>query len=159
MAAMARPAQAQSPVPIRLKLGVLAATESKVRDVTSSPMFSGEVEVKLPISQLSVSLGYSYGKKGGNSFQSIPLMVNKLFSPPNPLAGTLGNIYFGAGVGAYFLHRGGDDSGNSTSIGVRGLVGYQFPNPFFLEAQYQLVAGGVKGLRPNGLLLYGGYKF
>ncbi len=157
--ATARPAQAQSPIPIRLKLGVLAATDPDVRDVTHSPMFSGEVEVRLPVSQLSVSLGYAYGEKGGTNFRSIPLLVNKIFSPPNPLAGTVGNLYYGAGLGLYFLHRGGHDSGSNTNFGGRGTIGYQFPNPFFVEAQYHMVAGGVKGLSPNGLALYGGYKF
>ena len=155
----ARPAQAQSPVPIRLKLGALFATDGDVKDVAGSTLFSSEVEVRLPLSQLSVSLGYTYGKKDGDSLQSIPLLINQRFSPPNPLSGTIGNVYFGAGIGLYFLHRGGSGSKSDTKIGGRGLVGYQFPNPFFVEAQYHLVAGGVNGLSPNGPVLYGGYKF
>ena len=155
----AQPAQAQSPVPIRLKLGALIATDSDVKKAAGDVLFSSEVDVTIPLAKISVSLGYTYGKKGNSSLTSVPLLVNKLFSPPNPLAGTVGNVYFGAGAGVYFLRRGGYKAATDTKIGGRAFVGYQFPKPYFVEAQYHLVAGGVNGLSPNGPVFYGGYKF
>jgi hypothetical protein len=163
IAAGPQPAKAQETVlPIRLKLGVLLPTDSDVRDLVGNPIFSGEVQVDLPSlgqGRSAVSLGYLERGSHGNSFRAIPLTLTRFFSPPNPLAGTTGNLYFGGGVGVYFLHRGGDGSANATKFGIHGVVGYQFPNPWFVEGKYHLVSGGVNGLSPNGLDIYVGRKF
>jgi len=159
----AQPAKAQETVlPIRLKLGVLLPTDGDVKNFVGTPIYSGELQVDLPSlgsGKSSLSVGYMERGSHGNSFRSIPLTLTRLFSPPNPLAGTTGNVYFGAGAGVYFLHRGGDGSDSATKFGIHGVVGYQFPNPWFVEGKYHLVSGGVNGLSPNGLNLFLGRRF
>ncbi len=83
----------------------------------------------------------------------------RLFSPPNPARGVTGNVYFGAGLGAYFLKATAPGvSESKTRPGLFGVVGYQFPNPFFLEAKYHLT-GKVAGVSANGLALMVGRHF
>jgi hypothetical protein len=158
-----QPAKAQDKLlPIRLKLGVLLPADSDVRDVVGNPVYSGELQIDLPSlgqGRSSLCIGYMERGSHGNSFRAVPLTLTRLFSPPNPLAGTTGNLYFGAGAGVYFLHRGGEGSASATKFGIHGVVGYQFPNPWFVEGKYHLVSGGVNGLSPNGLNLFLGRKF
>lgn len=61
----------------------------------------------------------------------------------------------------YFLHGddGNGDSHDKTTLGGFGQIGYQFPNPYFVEAKYQAVVGKADGLTPNGLLLFVGRRF
>jgi hypothetical protein len=159
----AAPVKAQETLlPIRLKLGVLLPTDSDVRDFVGNPILGGEVQLDLPASvsgRSAVSLGYMERSSHGKSFRAIPLTLTRFYSPPNPFAGKTGNVYFGGGVGVYFLHRGGPDSDDATKFGIHAVVGYQFPNPWFVEGKYHLVSGGVNGLSPNGLNLFLGRKF
>ena len=65
------------------------------------------------------------------------------------------------GIGAYFL-QGDDGIGSSeskTTFGGFAQAGYQFPNPYFVEAKYQLVAEKADGLSANGLMLFVGRRF
>lgn len=159
-------AQAQnSPLPIRLKLGVLSAQDRDVRNYVGSTLYGGEVEVGLPGitgGQTVVSLGYFERRRSGNSFRTIPLTISRLYSPPNPTSGLTGNVYFGFGGGLYYLHKGGGDSDNETTFGGFGVVGYRFPRRLaifdLVEAKFHLVAGSANGLTPNGFTFMAGIQ-
>jgi hypothetical protein len=160
------PAQAQkSPIPIRLKLGILSAQDRDVRNYAGTPLYGGEVEVGLPgimTGQTVVSLGYFERRKNGNSFRVVPLTVSRLYSPPNPASGLTGNVYFGFGGGLYYLTKGGSDSDSETTFGGFGVAGYRFPKRLLIfdlvEAKFHLVAGKANGLSPNGLTLMVGMQ-
>ena len=49
-------------------------------------------------------------------------------------------------------------STSKTTIGGFASVGYQFPNPYFIEAKYNLV-GKVAGLNPSSLVIMAGRHF
>ncbi|MBV9865857.1 MAG: hypothetical protein JO316_10925 [Abitibacteriaceae bacterium] len=159
-----KPALAQStgPVPVRVKLGVLLPAQSTTKNFAGSTQFNAEADVAIPslgAGRTLVGLGYSQGSKNGGKLRSIPLTVTRLFSPPNPVAGVTGNVYFGLGAGAYFLRASGPGgSASKTRPGAFGVVGYQFPNPFFVEAKYHIV-GKVVGVSPTGLSLMIGRRF
>jgi hypothetical protein len=149
-------------IPVRVKLGVLYPTDSTTRTATGSVHLGGEVDVALPKllgGKYIVSAGYFNGSDGGNKLRMIPVTIGRYFQPPNPAKSLTGNVYAGAGIGAYFV-RGqvGGVSDSKTTIGGYGSVGYQFPNPFFVEAKYH-IAGKVNGLRPGGLTLMVGRHF
>lgn len=149
-------------IPVRAKLGVNYPTDSDTRNATGSVHLGGEVDVALPKllgGKYFVSAGYFQGSDSGNKLRMIPVTIGRYFQPPNPAKSLTGNVYAGAGLGAYFL-RGqvGGVSDSKTTIGGFGSVGYQFPNPFFVEAKYHLT-GKVQGLRGGGLTLMVGRHF
>lgn len=150
--------QAQSPVPLRLKLGVLLAQDGDVRSRAGSTIFGGELDLDLPTMVAGKTrLGIGYFEKSG--FRYIPVTVSRIFSPPNPAAKITGSPYFGIGGGGYFLRGGG---ANEVKLGVFAVGGYEFPRTLlffdFVEAKYQYTFGGVNGLSPNGLVLMLGKK-
>ena len=157
-------AQAQNTglVPLRAKLGVLYPTNGATRDATGNIHLGGEVDVALPKlfgGKYLISAGYFEGRDNGNKLRMIPLTIGRYIQPPNPVGALTGNVYFGAGVGAYLLRaQAGGVSDSKTTIGGYGSVGYQFPNPYFVEAKYHLV-GKVNGLRPGGLAITVGRHF
>ena len=158
-----KPAAAQdSPLPIKVKLGVLLPTDGDTKDFAGNTHFMGEVDLNIPLPGVGntvLTAGYSQGSRGGRKLRVIPLTIAQVFSPPNPAAGLTGNVYFGVGVGAYLLRASGDgDTENKTTFGGFGVVGYQFPNAYFVEAKYH-VAGDVAGLSPNGPAFLVGRKF
>jgi hypothetical protein len=162
-----RAAQAQtvsSPLPIRVKLGILTPQEGKTRDTYGSPLYFGEIEVALPSltgGRYSASVGYGQNSRDGNTFRVIPITVSRLFSPPNPVSGATGNIYYGLGAGAYLMRASGNGSSVSkTNIGGFGVAGYQAPGgSYFFEAKYHLVGGSVRGAKASGLALMLGRRF
>lgn len=161
-AAPAAQAQTTGLIPVRVKLGGLYPTSGDTRDLTGSAHFGGEVDVALPKllgGKYLLSAGYFEGRDNGNKLRMIPLTIGRYFQPPNPAGALTGNVYFGAGLGAYLV-RGqvGGASDSKTTIGGYGSVGYQFPNPYFVEAKYHLV-GKVNGLRPGGLAIMVGRHF
>lgn len=166
-AASARPTAAQgvpsiNPLKARLKIGVLLPNQSNTRTFTGSTHFNAEADIAVPNlgqGRTYATIGYSQGSKHGGKLRSIPLTLTRIFSPPNPVSGVTGNVYFGLGAGAYFLRAsGGGVSESKTRLGGFGVVGYNFPNPFFVEAKYQFV-GKVAGVSPTGLALMVGRRF
>lgn len=162
-----RPAAAQglasvNPLKARLKIGVLLPGQGDTRTFTGSTHFNAEADIAIPNlgqGRTYASIGYSQGSKNGGRLRSIPLTLTRIFSPPNPVSGVTGNVYFGLGAGAYFLRASGRGASiNKTRLGGFGVVGYQFPNPFFVEAKYQFV-GKVAGVSPTGLALMVGRRF
>jgi hypothetical protein len=155
-------ARAQSsPIPIRLKLGALLASDGDVRSFSGSPLFAAELDVDLPqvaTGKTRIGIGYYERSKSGRKFTTIPVTISRIFTPPNPTASVTGSPYFGFGVGGYFLRRSGPGGDNELKPGGFGVAGYDFPQKFlgfisFVEAKYHLVAGGANGLSPNGLLV------
>ena len=157
-------AQAQDTglIPVRAKLGILYPTSTTTRNATGSVHLGGEVDVALPKlfgGKYFVTAGYFDGSDSGNKLRMIPVTIGRYFQAPNPAKSLTGNVYAGAGLGAYFV-RGqvGGVSDSKTTVGGYGAVGYQFPNPYFIEAKYH-IAGKVNGLRPGGVTLMVGRHF
>lgn len=150
-------------LPIRAKIGVLNPSGSG-KDFSGSTHISGEIELLLPKlfpgkGKTGVNIGISRGSKNGNRLQVVPLTIERLFSPPNPAGSLTGNIYGGVGVGPYFVRASGNGtSASKTTLGGFGVVGYQLPNKYFVEAKYHL-AGKVNGINPGGLALMVGRSF
>jgi len=163
--AVAQPAQAQDTglVPVRVKVGMTYSQSSATRTFSGSTGLTGEVDVRVPwlgASNVMFSAGYQESSRNGRKLRVIPITLSKTFGPPNPLSGATGNVYFGAGVGAYLVKAsGGGVSNDGTKVGGFGMVGYQFPNPYFIEAKYHLVGGKVGGVRANNLALMVGRHF
>lgn len=182
LVAAPRAAQAQGRTlfPIRLKLGVYLPSDKDTRNISSSRHLSGEVEVALNRTgssggQTLLSVGYSY--KSGSDFESqssyqvIPVSLTQIISPPKRAGRATSNIYYGAGVGLYFV-RVFDTvdttrltpsstfvySKRRTLIGASIVAGYQTPSSFFIEGKYHIVTGTVEGYSPNGLSLFVGVR-
>jgi hypothetical protein len=172
MAASPQAAQAQvsNIIPIRLKLGVLLPNDRDTKELAGNTHLSGEIDVAIPFSGGSgqpslISVGYSRGSRGGRSYTVIPVSLTKLSSPPNPASRVTGNIYYGAGVGLYFVRASGipqDEAGSfsksRTLFGASLVAGYQTPLSFFIEGKYHLVTGTVEGYSPNGLSVFIGKR-
>lgn len=141
---------------VRVKLGVFLPQDGDTKDFAGTTHLRGEVEVGLPVpgaGRVSVAAGYSEGSKSGRKLRVIPITVSQTFSPPNPAAGITGNVYFGYGIGLYYLRAsGGGDSDSKTSLGGFGMVGYQFPNDLFIEGKYHLT-GKVGDVSASGISL------
>ncbi|MES2463760.1 MAG: hypothetical protein V4671_24590 [Armatimonadota bacterium] len=177
MVASSHAAQAQvsNIIPIRVKLGVFLPNDRDTKDLSNSTHFSGEVDVALPFTggsggQTLLSVGYSRGSRGDRSYQVIPVSLTKISSPPNPVGRVTGNVYYGAGVGLYFVRAGNysvsnGNTGSSslesksrTLFGASLVAGYQTPLSFFIEGKYHLVTGSVEGYSPNGLSVFIGKR-
>lgn len=157
-------AQAQTTglVPVRAKIGALLPAQSEARDNAGSLVPAAEVDVRIPriLGADFVSVGIQTRSNDGGRLRVVPVTVSRTFQPPNPVGRITGSPYFGVGAGAYFLNgRSGGESDSKVAPGAFGQVGYQFPNKLFVEAKYQIVAGKVAGLRPNGLVLALGRSF
>lgn len=161
----ARAAKAQDTglLPVRVKVGALLPTESRTKDRAGDIIPAAELDLRIPrlfgTSGGSTFASIGYQDRGG--LRTIPITISRTFSPKNPLKVVTGAPYFGLGAGVYLLN--GDDkfgsSESKTTFGGFAQAGYQFPNPYFIEAKYQLVAGKADGLSPNGLLLFVGRRF
>lgn len=151
-------------IPLRAKVGVNLTRSSATKNFSGSTGYGAEVDVAIPkflgIGQTFVSAGYFQNSNNGNKLRMIPVTIGRYFSPPNPVGGLTGNVYFGAGLGPYFLRASGAGGGSTskTTIGGFATAGYQFPNPYFIEAKYHLV-GKVGGLNPSSLVIMGGRHF
>lgn len=161
-------AQVSNIIPIRVKLGVFLPTDRDTKDLSNSTHFSGEIDVALPFSggsggQTLLSVGYSRGSRGDGNYQVIPVSLTKINSPPNPVGRVTGNVYYGAGLGLYFVRAnvnlGSEGFTKSRTLFGSSLVaGYQTPTSFFIEAKYHLVIGTVEGYSPNGLSVFIGKR-
>lgn len=161
--ARAAHAQGTGLLPVRVKIGALLPTDSNTKDQAGDIIPAAELDLRIPRlfaggnGGTYASIGYQ--DRGG--LRTIPITISRTFAPINPLKAATGNPYFGLGIGAYFL-QGDDGIGSSeskTTVGGFAQAGYQFPNPYFIEAKYQLVAQKADGLSANGLLLFVGRKF
>lgn len=163
-AVMPHAAQAQTTgiVPVRVKVGALLPSQSATRDNAGSVVPAAEVDIRIPriLGADFVSVGIQSRSKDGGKLRVIPITLSRTFQPPNPVGRVTGSPYFGVGAGAYILN--GRNNGNSDSKVAPGgfaQAGYQFPNKYFLEAKYQVVAGKAAGLRPNGVVVSIGRSF
>ena len=161
--ARAAHAQGVGLLPLRVKIGAVLPTQSETKDRAGDIIPAAELDVRIP-KLFSGGKGGTYasiGYQDRGGLRTIPLTLSRTFAPINPLKAATGNPYFGLGIGAYFLN--GDNgigaSKSKTTFGGFAQAGYQFPNPYFIEAKYQLVAGKADGLSPNGLVLFVGRKF
>lgn len=136
--------------------------DSDTRRFSGSTQFNIEADLALPnigLGKYFVSAGYSQGSRNGNKLRVVPVTIGRMFSPINPARSITGNVYFGAGLGPYFLRASnGVASASKTTIGAYGVVGYQLPNPYFVEAKYHLT-GKVAGINPSGLAVMVGRRF
>ena len=161
----ARAAHAQDTglLPLRVKVGALLPTQSETKDQAGDIIPAAELDVRIPklFSGGSGSTFASIGYQDRSGLRVVPLTLSRTFGPKNPLKIVTGNPYFGLGAGVYFLN--GDDgvgsSQSKTTFGGFAQAGYQFPNPYFIEAKYQIVAQKADGLSANGLMLFVGRRF
>jgi hypothetical protein len=148
-------------IPVRAKVGAFLP-QSSGKDFAGSTNFIVEGDVAIPnlsAGKIFVSAGYSQGSNNGNKMRVIPITIGRYFAAPNPLASVTGNVYGGLGAGAYLVRASTPVSSESkTTIGGFGVVGYQFPSKFFVEAKYH-IAGKVNGARPSGLAIMVGRSF
>lgn len=152
-------AQSTGLLPLRAKIGALLPSNGFTKDRAGDFVPAGELDLRIPkfLGGSFASIGYQERK----GLRVVPITISRTFGPANPLESVTGNIYFGVGAGVYFLH-GNDGVGSSkdkTTLGGFGQVGYQFPNPYFIEAKYQVLAQKADGLSGNGLMLFVGRKF
>ena len=163
MPARAAKAQGTGLLPVRVKIGAVLPTQSETKDRAGDIIPAAELDLRIPrlFSGGKGSTYASIGYQDRGGLRTIPITLSRTFSPVNPLKVATGNAYFGLGAGVYLLN-GDDNIGSSqskTTFGGFAQAGYQFPNPYFIEAKYQLVAGKADGLSPNGLVLFVGRKF
>ena len=156
-------AQDTGVLPVRVKIGALLPSQSETKDRAGDIIPAAELDLRIPklFSGGGGSTFASIGYQDRGGLRTVPITLSRTFGPKNPLKAATGNVYFGAGAGVYFLN--GDDgfgaSQSKTTFGGFVQAGYQFPNPYFIEAKYQLTAGKADGLSPNGLLLFVGRRF
>ena len=157
----ARAAHAQDTglLPVRVKIGALLPTDGTTKDEAGDIIPAAELDVRIPrlFGGSFASIGYQ--DRGG--LRTVPITISRTFGPKNILKPVTGNAYFGLGAGVYLL-KGDDgigDSQSKTTVGGFAQAGYQFPNPYFIEAKYQLVAQKADGLSANGLMLFVGRRF
>ncbi len=136
--------------------------EGTGKDFAGSTNFIVEGDVAIPnlsAGKVFVSAGYTQGTNNGFKLRTIPITIGRYFSPPNPLKSVTGNVYAGAGLGAYIVRASTPLASQSkTTLGGFGVVGYQFPSKLFIEAKYHLV-GRVDNARPGGLAIMVGRSF
>ena len=147
-------AQSTGLFPFRAKIGALLPSNSATQDRAGNTIPAAELDIKIPrfLGGSFASIGY----QDRGDLRTIPLTISRTYGPANPLQAVTGNLYFGLGAGVYFLNG---NSSSKTTVGGFGQIGYQFPNPYFVEAKYQAVIGKADGLTPNGLLLFVGRRF
>jgi hypothetical protein len=154
-------AQSTGLIPFRAKIGAFFP-QSSGKTVAGSTTINVEGDIALPelmAGKVFLSAGYAQGSDNGGKLRVIPVTLGRYFAPPNPLGGVTGNVYFGAGLGAYFVKAdNGVTSDSSVKPGGFGVVGYQFPNPYFIEAKYHIV-GKTNGINPSGFALMVGRHF
>ena len=147
--------------PVRAKVGAYFPQGSG-KNLGGSTAFNIEGDFVIPNlgqGKYIVSAGYIQGSNNGGKLRVIPITVGRYFSPLNPAKSVTGNVYLGAGVGPYFVRASVPGASQSkTTIGGYGVVGYQFPNPYFVEAKYNVV-GKVGGINPSGLAISVGRRF
>ncbi len=148
-------------VPFRVKAGAFFP-QGRSKDFAGSTNFIVEGDAAIPnfsAGKFFVSAGYSEGRRHGFKLRTIPITIGRYFAPPNPLKSVTGNVYAGAGLGAYIIRATTPVASDSkTTIGGFGVVGYQFPSKLFVEAKYH-VTGRVGNSRFNGLALMLGTSF
>jgi hypothetical protein len=163
IATAAGAASAQVPNPaksFRLKVGALLPSDGRTKDETQSTHLAGEIDLVLPVSapgsQTILSLGYSQNSSGDRTLRTVPLTLATVRSAFNPVSGVTGNVYYGAGTGAYFVRAtgGGQPTGDKVLFGGFLVAGYRTPAKLFVEAKYHLVGGSVEGLKPRGFSLF-----
>jgi len=153
----------KSPLPLRVKVGVLLPSDGDTKDFAGSTLYGAEADLSVPLpgaGQSTFTAGYYEGRRDGRTFRVIPLTISQIFSAPNPATGLTGNVYYGVGTGVYLLRKSGNgNSENKTAFGGFGVVGYQLPSgAFFIEGKYHVV-GSVAGLSPRGLSFTLGRRF
>ena len=159
----ARAQLGRSPLPLRVKAGVLLPSDGDTKDFAGSTLYGAELDLSAPlpgVGQYTFTAGYYEGRRSGRTFRVIPLTVSQIFSAPNPASGLTGNLYYGLGAGAYLLRASGNgESEDKTAFGGFGVVGYQLPSgAFFIEGKYH-IASSVAGLSPGGLSFMLGRRF
>lgn len=144
---------------VRAKIGIYRPSADNVASKTN---ILGEADFVLPKvsdGKYVASVGYTTGRGQDGKLTVVPVTIGHYFQAPNPASSVTGNVYYGVGVGPYWVkaeRNGTTDS--KVTIGGYGVVGYQFPKQYFLEAKYH-VAGKVNGVNPGGLAIAIGKSF
>jgi hypothetical protein len=144
---------------VRAKVGIYRPSADNVASKTN---ILGEADFVLPKfsnGKYVASVGYTSGSGSDGKLTVVPVTIGHYFQAPNPIGSVTGNIYYGAGLGPYWVKATRSGSTDSkVTVGGYGVVGYQFPSQYFLEAKYH-VAGKVNGVNPGGLAIAIGKSF
>lgn len=158
-------ASAQTSVsqPIRVEIGGFFPTSSTVTGTLRKTALYGGASYDLytlgtkasPINT-GIYVDASYNSSGGIHLTQVGVGAEGRVYASNT---SYGQLFVGAGVGAYFLNSNGFfGSSNNTRIGGKVFVGYDLTQGFYVEGGYTLI-GDVNGVNPSGFQAAIGYKF
>ncbi len=151
--------------PVTIKLGVFLPSNGNIKDALGKTWFSagadyafnkqGTGQSVMPLAYVDYAGASRHGLKG--DFVGVGAGVRGYASAPG--ASTTAP-YFGAGVGAYFIHASANGGGstNTTRFGGKINVGVEFQQMYLLEANYTY-AGKVSGTTVDGFGIQAGVRF
>lgn len=149
--------------PVSIKLGAFFPTNSSARSDVGNTWFQAGLDYAFrktdnaaPLLPL-VYLDYAGKSRSGIHESSTGLGVG-VRAYGNRATNTKVAPYFGAGLGAYFLHASGGGTTNKTVLGGKVNAGVELNQGPFLEAAYQ-ITGKVNGDDLNGVSVLIGDRF
>lgn len=140
--------------PNGIAVGVFNPSSSSAKAAGNS-QFTAELRYGLPGVPLTptrtvLSAGYEGGSKNGVSSTIIPLTIGEYTGSGNANPFGAGQLYFGAGTGAYIVNQ----TGKSNKVSFGGFVGAGYNiSLLFAEARYQFAPNA------NGFLFNLGLRF
>lgn len=150
--------------PATVKLGLFFPTSSDARDAVGKTWFTAgadyafrKTDAAAPVLPL-IYVDYAGKNKNGLSLSSVGVGLG-VRAYGNRATNTKVVPFYGAGIGAYFLHgSGGGTSENKTRFGGKINAGVELNQGPFLEAAYTLT-GKVAGDDLNGVSVLIGDRF
>ena len=150
--------------PITIKLGIFLPSNGDIKNAIGKTWFSagadyafnkqGAGQSLMPLAYVDYAGRSSHGINA--DFAGVGAGLRGYGSPPG--TSTMAP-YFGAGVGAYFIHAsGGGNSTNDTRFGGKINIGVEFQQTYLLEANYTY-AGKVSGTTVDGFNIQAGLRF
>ncbi len=138
--------------PIRVQIGGFFPTDSTVTSVLRRTALYGGISYDFmggkgvnPTTE-GVYVDASYNSGGGNHATIVGVGVQARVNASTAGASALGggNLYFGAGIGLYFINTNFVGSSNFQEFGGRVFIGYELPQGFFLEGGFHVHHFGAR---------------
>lgn len=150
--------------PVSIKIGAFFPTDSNARDAVGNTWLTAgadyafrKTDAAAPVLPL-VYVDYAGKNKNGITLSTVGVGVG-VRAYGNRATTTQVVPFYGAGIGAYFLHgSGGGTSENKTRLGGKVNAGVELNSGPFLEAAYTLT-GKVQGDDLNGISVSIGDRF
>jgi hypothetical protein len=152
--------------PIRVDIGGFFPTDSTVTSTLRRTALYGGVSYDImggkgvnPTTE-GVYVDASYNSSGGLHATIVGLGVQARVSASSAGGSMVGggNLYFGGGLGVYFVNTSFLASSNYTEFGGKVFVGYEFSQGFFLEGGFTYITS-INGVNPSGFTAVIGKKF